>query len=186
MTASKIRAGLAALAVAACAAAVALAADAPPPSVTATFRQMGVPVEGSFKRVASTISYDPANVAATRAHVEIETASFDLRNSEYNREVQRSEWFDTARFPKATFETTQVRSSAAGAFEAGGTLLIKGVTQAVTVPVKVTQSGSMWIFEGAVPVRRLQFGIGAGEWKDTDTLADEVVVRFRLSSPVRR
>jgi polyisoprenoid-binding protein YceI len=41
------------------------------------------------------------------------------------------------------------------------------------------------VFEGSVPIRRLAFAIGEGEWKDTALLADEVIVKFRLVVPVR-
>ena len=37
--------------------------------------------------------------------------------------------------------------------------------------------------EGQFPLRRLQFRIGDGPWSDTETVADEVTVRFRFVIP---
>jgi polyisoprenoid-binding protein YceI len=31
-----------------------------------------------------------------------------------------------------------------------------------------------------VPIKRLAFGIGDGEWKDTSVVADEVIIKFRI------
>ena len=36
------------------------------------------------------------------------------------------------------------------------------------------------IFEGNLPIKRLAFGIGEGEWKDASIVADEVVIKFRV------
>jgi polyisoprenoid-binding protein YceI len=32
-----------------------------------------------------------------------------------------------------------------------------------------------------LPIKRLAFGIGEGEWKDTSIVADEVVIKFRVA-----
>jgi hypothetical protein len=39
---------------------------------------------------------------------------------------------------------------------------------------------SMAVYEGHFPIKRLQYNIGEGVWKDTDTVADEVLIKFRL------
>jgi polyisoprenoid-binding protein YceI len=31
-----------------------------------------------------------------------------------------------------------------------------------------------------LPIKRLTFNIGDGEWKDTSVVADEVVIKFRV------
>lgn len=36
------------------------------------------------------------------------------------------------------------------------------------------------VFEGVLPIKRLQFNIGEGEWKDTSTVADDVQIKFRI------
>ena len=34
-------------------------------------------------------------------------------------------------------------------------------------------------------MKRLQYKIGENEWKDTDTVADDVLVKFRFVIPVK-
>jgi polyisoprenoid-binding protein YceI len=61
-----------------------------------------------------------------------------------------------------------------------GKLTIKGKSQTVVVPVTVTQQGATQAFDGALPIKRTQFDIGTGEWKDTSVVADEVVIKFHI------
>ncbi|WP_436231376.1 YceI family protein, partial [Caballeronia sp. LjRoot29] len=57
---------------------------------------------------------------------------------------------------------------------------IKGKSQNVTVPVTVTSQGATQTFDGSLPIKRTQFDVGSGEWKDTSVVADEVVIKFHL------
>jgi len=161
-------------------AASAQAIDPARSSVSATFKQMGVPVEGKFKKVGGQVAYDPANPAAAQAKVDVDITSFDLGDPQYNREVQQKDWFDAARFPGASFVSTGVRVIGAGRLEASGKLAIKGRSASVSMPLSLRSDAGATVFEGSLPIRRLAFGIGEGEWKDTALLADEVIVKFRL------
>ena len=154
--------------------------DAARSSVSATFKQMGVPVEGKFKKVGGQVGYDPANPAAAQAKIDVEVASFDLGDAQYNREVQQKDWFDTARFPTATFVSTSVKAAGAGRLEVAGKLTVKGRSFDIRVPLSVRNDAGATVFDGSVPIRRLAFAIGEGEWKDTALLADEVLLRFHL------
>ncbi|MCK6384628.1 MAG: YceI family protein, partial [Rhodocyclaceae bacterium] len=50
--------------------------DAAKSSVVAVSKQMGVPVDGKFKRFTAQVSFDPARPAEGKASVEIDIASF--------------------------------------------------------------------------------------------------------------
>ncbi|WP_288377890.1 YceI family protein [uncultured Massilia sp.] len=151
-------------------------------SVTATFKQMGVPVEARFKQFTAQIDYDAAKPAASKASVEIATASFDLGDPDYNKEVTKKDWFNAAQFPKATFVSSSIAPAGAGKLNVSGTLNIKGRSAQVTFPLTVKTEGGKQVFEGALPIKRLAFNIGEGEWKDTSMVADEVVIKFRVSA----
>ncbi|HKW85060.1 MAG TPA: YceI family protein [Burkholderiaceae bacterium] len=174
---------LAAMLLVSASAALAQTIDAARSSVSATFKQMGVPVEGRFRKVGGQVVYDPANPAAAQAKLDVDIASFDLGDPQYNREVQQKEWFDAARFPAASFASTSVKAVGAAKLEVGGRLTIKGRSVDVHVPLSLRSENGATVFEGSVPIRRLAFTIGEGEWKDTALLADEVVVKFHLVVP---
>ena len=173
------------------ASAVAIAAplktDPAKSSVTATFKQMGVPVEAKFKQFAAQIDYDAAKPAASKASVEIQTASLDLGDPDYNKEVTKKEWFNTAQFPKASFVSSAIAPVGAGKLNVSGKLTIKGRSADVSFPLSVKAEGGKQVFEGQLPIKRLAFNIGEGEWKDTSMVADEVVIKFRVTAgePVR-
>lgn len=164
------------------AAAAALKTDPAKSNVTATFKQMGVPVEAKFKQFSAQIDYDAAKPAASKATVEIQTASFDLGDPEYNKEVTKKEWFNAAQFPKASFVSTAIAPAGAGKLDVTGKLTIKGRSADVRFPLSVKSEGGKQVFEGQLPIKRLAFNIGEGEWKDTSMVADEVVIKFRVTA----
>lgn len=171
-----------AIALLACAAinANAGAIDPAKSNVTATFKQMGVGVDARFTQFTGNIDYDVANAAAAKAQIALQVSSFDIGDAEYNKEVQKKEWFNAAQFPQATFITSTIKPMASNKLQAQGKLTIKGKTLDVTVPIEVKQNGSTQTFSGTLPIKRLYFNIGEGEWKDTEMLADEVIVKFNI------
>jgi polyisoprenoid-binding protein YceI len=141
-------------------------------TVTATSKQMNVPVDGTFKKFAAQLSFDPAKPAAGSAKLSIDTASYDLGDESYNAQVRGKEWFDAAQYPNATFVSSAIAPAGGNQFKVSGTLTIKGKS--------VAQQGSTQSFDGALPIKRSQFDIGTGEWKDTSVVADEVVIKFHI------
>ena len=160
----------------------AFAADTPvnaaKSSVSATFTQMKVAVDAPFKQFRGSVDFDPAKPAQAKAHIEIDTTSFDLGDEDYNSEVRKPAWFDTAHFPKASFDASGVKPLGGSKYEASGTLSLKGKTQALTIPVSFKSEGDATVFDGAVTISRAYFNIGDDEWKDT--VADSVTVKFHI------
>lgn len=144
-------------------------------------RQMGVPVEGGFKKFAAQIVLDPARPEAGRAQIEIDLASIDAGSAEANDEVKSKGWFNTREFPLAKFVASSVKALGGGRYEAKGQMTIKGRTREVVAPFTYKADGANAVIEGSIPVMRLQFGIGEGAWSDTGTVADEVHVKFRFT-----
>lgn len=156
------------------------AAESASSTVTAVFKQMNVPVEGRFNKFSADVRFDPANVGAASAKIDVDVASFDIGAPEYNKEVAGDEWFDAAHFPHATFVSTQIKAGANGAYSVAGKLTIKGKTTDVVVPVQFHKDGANEVFDGALPIKRLTYGIGTGEWKDTSVVADDVQIKFHI------
>jgi polyisoprenoid-binding protein YceI len=149
-------------------------------TVSAVFKQIGVAVESRFMKFGAQIDFDAASPDTSKASVDIDVSSFDLGDPDYNREVLKKEWFNAAQFPKASFVSSKIRGNGPGKLEVSGKLTIKGKTTEVSFPMSVKKEGAVQIFEGSLPIRRLVFNIGEGEWKDTSVVADEVVIRFRV------
>lgn len=146
-----------------------------------TSTQMGVPVDGRFRRFDAKIALDPKQPQTGSVSLTIDAGSATLGVPESDTELAKPNWFDTAKFPQATFQSTGVRSLGVGKFEVAGTLSIKGRAQAIVVPVTLAQSGATSTATGSFTIKRLTFRIGDGEWADTSMVANDVTVRFRLA-----
>ena len=168
-------------------AAIALAADSlarPQPiiashsSLVASFRQQGVSVDAPFKRFSGEIQYDPAHPERTRATLQVDMGSLDVGDEDSDAEVRGTAWFDSAHFPQASFEATQVKPGDAHHFEASGELRIKDHAQRITVGVNVQPAGSGFTYDGSFELSRREFAIGDPSW---DAVLDDAVrVRFHL------
>ncbi len=144
-------------------------------------KQMGVPVEGNFRKFAARIAVDPARLEAGTAHIDIELASIDTGNAEVDTEVAGKAWFDTRNHPVASFVSGSVKPSGKDRYEVLGKLSIKGRSLDVKAPFTLKQNADTLIIDGTFQIKRLDYGIGSGIWSDTDTVADEVQIRFHFT-----
>lgn len=152
--------------------------------LSAEFRQMGVGVSGQFKRFHfEALNFDDSHPQVSAATIVVDTASFDIGDEEYNGEVRKPEWFDSAQFPEARFVSDQVRELDDHRFEATGSLTIKGKTQPATVTFSADKHDHQWTFTGQTTLSRAAYGIGDPSWNDV--LEDAVTVTFNVSVPER-
>lgn len=149
-------------------------------------KQMNVPVEGRFRKFEGSVAFDPAKPEATQADFEVELASIDLGTADGDTEAKRKPWLDVEAFPRARFVASTVKALGPGRYEAAGALTIKGISQNIVAPFTLAESAGLRTIEGQFPLKRLQFRIGDGPWADTETVADEVLVRFRFAIPSNR
>jgi polyisoprenoid-binding protein YceI len=147
-----------------------------------SFTQAGAQNKGKFTRFP--VSFDPpANGAGGRLEVTIEVGSLDTGDQERDDTLRSDDLFAAKKFPQAHFTATQFTKTAQG-FEALGKLTVRGVTRDARVPFtfRTAQEGgaSVGYMNGKTSIRRLDYGVGQGDWKATDQVADEVGVSFAL------
>jgi polyisoprenoid-binding protein YceI len=150
--------------------------------ITFAYQQMGVAMQGAFKKFSGQLRFDPAAPAAAKSTIEVELASVDTGSSEGDTEVATKTWFDTKAFPRARFESGSVKALGGNKYEVAGKLTIKGKTVDVVVPATFTAQGKTGVFEGRLTIRRGDFSIGEGAWKAFDIVANDVVIQFRLTA----
>lgn len=149
-------------------------------AITAVSRQMNVPVEGAFKKFSAQVSFDPANPSAGKAHITVDVGSYDLGDPSYDAQVAGKEWFDARTYPTATFTSSAIAPAGGSRYNVTGMLTIKGKSVRVTVPVTLTRRDNAQTLDGTLPIKRSQFDIGTGEWKDNSIVSDEVAIKFHL------
>lgn len=148
--------------------------------VAFTAKQLGVPLEGRFKRFDAQIALDPRQPQAGKVAFQIELGSVAI-NAETDSELAQATWFNTAKFPKATFVSSAIKAAGPGRFDVSGTLSIKGQAKPLVVPVTLVQSAGVTTATGSFVLKRLDFKIGDGDWADPSVVANDVQVRFKLS-----
>lgn len=144
-------------------------------------RQMGVPVEGRFKTFDAALDLDPKKPEAGSVSVQIAMLSGLLGVPEADAELPKPIWFNVAKFPQATFQSTAIKSQGNGKFLVNGRLTIKGIARDIAVPVTITQAGPLSTATGTFVVKRLDHTIGQEEWTDTTVVANDVQVKFKLT-----
>ncbi len=144
-------------------------------------KQLGVNVEGRFRKWKADVVFLPKDAANSRAVFDIDLVSIDLASEESEREVRDRLWFDMAKFPIAHFASTSVTDRGGGKYEITGELSIKGIARTIVVPFAMSKDAAgNSMAEATFTLKRLDFKVGEGLWADTDTVANEVAVRLRI------
>ena len=149
--------------------------------ISFTTRQLGVPVDGKFTRFAAQITLDPRSPQTGNVAFTIDTGSARFGAAEIDAEVPKATWLNVAQFAQATFQSTVIKAAGPGKFEVAGKLNIKGQSRDIAVPVTLSQSGPTSVATGSFTIKRLDFKVGEAEWADTSMLANDVIVKFKLS-----
>lgn len=151
-------------------------------SVSFSFKQMGVAMDGHFAKFTPQISFDPAKPEQTKASMEIDLASVDTGSGEADQEVVGKSWFNTGAFPKALFVAKQVNQTAPNVFEVLGTLTIKGRARDVKFNLKHSPQGPAGVLTGSFNLQRADYAIGEGMWSKFDVVANDIQVSFHLTA----
>lgn len=167
-------------AVSAPAEATAWRSDAAAGALEFEFDQAGARSKGRFGRFDVQLDLGSPG----RLDVGIGIGSIDTQDEERDGLLRGAELFDAARFPTAHFVSTEILRRGGDRYEAVGKLTIRDVTRPLTVPFAVRmlmedgrQTARM---QGAVTIRRLDFGVGQGDWKSTEWVGNDVRVSFDL------
>jgi polyisoprenoid-binding protein YceI len=187
-----VRASLAVACAAALMTAAAAAAPAAAPHYTLdqaksslefAFTQAGALNKGHFGRFPVTMDFSADNLAASRLEVGVDVTSLDTGDKDRDDTLRGADLFSVSKFPQAHFSAAQIAKTATG-FEASGKLTIRGVTRDTRVPFtfrSASEAGAaVGYMSGKVTIRRLDFGVGQGDWKATDQVGNDVTVSFAL------
>jgi polyisoprenoid-binding protein YceI len=149
-------------------------------SLTFSFMQAGAENQGEFKQFATQLSYDEKNLAASSLKVTVQTGSFDTQDKDRNDTLAGPELLDPQKFPTAQFVANSFTKGPRGV-EAVGKLTLHGVTKDLKLPLTVRTSASGAEISGATTIKRLDYGIGQGDWKTTEWVGDEVKLQYKVA-----
>jgi polyisoprenoid-binding protein YceI len=147
--------------------------------------QAGARFTGHFERFTADIAFDPAAPADCSFDVTINTASAQTGESQRDGLLKGQDFFWVERYPAASFRGSGCQPTESG-FELGGELTLRGVTRPVSVRFDFEPGPDGSRLTGATTLRRLDFGVGQGEWAATQWVGGDVTVRFDLALPPDR
>lgn len=149
-------------------------------TINFAYKQMGVAMDGKFRKFTAALNFDPAKPANARAVIDVDLASIDTGSTEADHEVAGKQWFNTKAYPTAHFASESVKSLGGNRYEATGKLTIKGRTKDIVAPLSFTPQGKQGVFDGSFSFRRADFAIGEGEWAAFDIVANEIQIKFHI------
>jgi polyisoprenoid-binding protein YceI len=142
--------------------------------------QAGAEFEGAFQKFTADIKFDPQDLPGSRFEVKIDLTSVNSRDSERDDTIKGPDLFAVQQFPTARYVAEKFTAKGGGKYAATGKLTLRNVTR--ELPIEFTfekKDAAAWL-KGSATLKRLDFGVGQGEWKDTATVANEVKIRFAL------
>ncbi|GIL41227.1 YceI family protein [Roseiterribacter gracilis] len=142
--------------------------------------QQGAAFDGEFKKFDAKIAFDAANLAASKVRVEIDVTSVTTKAADRDKELPKSDWFATDKFPKAVFETTRIEARGDNKFAAVATLTIRDQTAPLVLPFTLDEKDGVAHVVGSVAIDRTTFGVGQGAWATTDIIGKPVTVTVDL------
>jgi polyisoprenoid-binding protein YceI len=142
--------------------------------------QAGAEFKGVFHKFAAAVDFSPDALAAAKFDVVIDLGSEDTMDKDRDGTIRGADVFDVAHFPTAHY-VTRVFSKTAAGYTAVGSLTLRGVTKDVPIAFKFNPAAGGGALSGTAELKRLDFGVGQGDWKSTEWVADLVKVSFTLN-----
>lgn len=152
-------------------------------------QQQGSDVAGSFANFDAEILFDVDDLENSRLSVEIDATSITTGHTDRDQTLNSASFFETKKWPAATFRSKKITAIGDGQFEALADLTMRDVTKEVTLPFTLEIQGDpddpsreLAHAKGDLPILRLDYGIGQGDWTSTATVADEVVITIDITA----
>lgn len=112
---------------------------------------------------------------------DIDVASLGVDEEKLAQHLKTPDFFDVAKFPKATFVSTQVRPGGerGATHTISGNLTMHGVTKSITFPATVRLSADAADVDAEFAINRKDFGI-VYPGKPDDLIKDEVLIKLSI------
>ncbi len=139
---------------------------------------------GSFKQFAGAIDLGKNNVEDSRVTIDIETASVVTDEDDLTKHLKTPDFFDVAKYPKATFTSTKIEPNNAGGatHNVTGNFELHGIKKSITFPATITVAPDSVSVNAEFSINRQDFGL-VYPGKADDLIRDGVVIKLTLKVP---
>ncbi|MCP5180464.1 MAG: cytochrome b/b6 domain-containing protein [Pseudomonadales bacterium] len=141
--------------------------------------QAGAPFSGTWPNWHGTIRFDPENLSQSQAEIVVDTATPATGNPDRDATMTGSDWFDSTRYPTATYRSADIRADGDG-YVAEGELTIRDMRYPLSLRFSYSTAHGEHILDGSTSIDRLAIGLGTGDWVDTSWVGQMVPVTFHV------
>jgi len=144
--------------------------------------------QGSFKKFTGKIELVPNSVPDSRVSIDIDTASVETDTPELTAHLKTPDFFDVAKYPKATFVSTKIEpntSAGGNSYTVTGNFDLHGQSKSISFPATIEVTADKATMNAEFAINRKDFGIVyAG--KADDLIRDAVVIKLDLRVPRKK
>ncbi|MDB6015817.1 MAG: hypothetical protein JWR19_306 [Pedosphaera sp.] len=152
-------------------------------------------INGTATGVSGMVTFDTAAPGAVKGKIVVDAASLRVPNTTMQGHLQSDKWLDVAKYPAITFEVLSADNVKTAdnitTADVTGTMTLHGVSQKVTIPVKLTYlkdklkarfpnlDGDLLVLRASFIVKRSDYGINKGSFEDK--VADDIELNLSLA-----
>ncbi|MGN2245932.1 YceI family protein [Frateuria sp. GZRR35] len=145
---------------------------------TATFQ--GAPFQGSFAQWHAAIRFDPAHLAGSKFDVTVDTTSANTGDADRDGALPGADFFNATKYPQARYVATEFVQAGTHAI-ARGNLTLRGESHPLNLTVTYSpQPDGTALMDVSGTLKRLDYGVGGGEYADTSVIGNDVTVTAHL------
>jgi polyisoprenoid-binding protein YceI len=139
---------------------------------------------GSFKQFAGAIDLVKNSVEGSRVSIDIEAGSVVTDEDDLTKHLKTPDFFDVAKYPKATFTSTKIEpGNAAGAtHNVTGNFELHGIRKSIAFPATIQVAADSVSVNAEFAISRTDFGL-IYPGKADDLIRDGVVIKLALKVP---
>jgi polyisoprenoid-binding protein YceI len=156
-------------------------------------------INGNATGISGTVTFDPADPAATRGKIVVATSSMHVGNPMQQQHLLSDKWMDAAKYAEISFEAKELKDvmtvGDTTKADVTGAFTLKGISKEITVPVKFTYlkgklgqrvpnlKGDLLVIRATFSIKRSDFGIMPGQMEEKVSDAIELTLSIAGASP---
>lgn len=156
-------------------------------SVGYSLRHLVSKFSSSLTKVSGTINYDAAAPEASTVEATVDVAALNTANEKRDNHLKSADFFDTAKFPSATFKSKSWKKTGEDTFDVTGDLTIKDVTKEVVLKTTLLASApgrngsTVTGWEATTTIKKSDFNL-AGPAGLLKVLGDDVALTIGIEA----
>jgi polyisoprenoid-binding protein YceI len=137
---------------------------------------------GSFKKFSGTIDY-AGQVETSRVSLTIDSSSLETDTPDLTKHLKTADFFDVAKYPTATFESTAIRPGGdkGATHTVTGNLTMHGVSKSISFPATIAATPGEITVESSFAINRKDFGISYAGAPD-NLIRDDVALSLHVKA----